>query len=208
MELLASWKILGWESIKHSWLQMLQEYPQSSVSLNLSLSLSLSLLLHCFPLCLKHSLLGSLQGSEDSPWGAQAYMIKTAYDHKLVPAGVRPAPHTVSRGLRCSAWGPCSPCGENVDTLDQPHQNHKDSDSSWRKGGEQAREQWLTRPFPQGCGARGWRALIILGSHRGDAWTEEGAAEESALHLEGAREHRQALTTWRKQGCSPWDRRP
>lgn len=43
----------------------------------------------------------------------------------------------------------------------------------------------MSSPLAQGCGARGQRALIILGSLHESAWAGETAAEESTLHLEG-----------------------
>lgn len=46
----------------------------------------------------------------------------------------------------------------------------------------------MSSPFTQGCGARGQRVLGILGSLYGSAWAGEKAAEESTLHLEGARD--------------------
>ena len=65
---LGSWKVLGWVSIKQSWIQMLQGYPQNSVShlssclpslTALFVFLSFSIVFHC----LRHSLLGSFPGS-------------------------------------------------------------------------------------------------------------------------------------------------
>lgn len=83
-----------------------------------------------------------------------------------------------------------SPCGENVDTLDAPPQNHKEWDTeSSRKEGRQAGERWLARPSPGlRCEGRRASALIVTGSPSGGAGAGEGSAE-SALRREGARKH-------------------